>query len=89
MANIMAPSEADSVSFDPHRDKQALAGVIADAEIALRQGGHNGHRGPAERGPLMAETPFLVLPYQTAILALGKPQISGTFFGHSARSRVG
>ena len=32
--NILPMIEADSVSFDPPRDKQALAGVIADAEIA-------------------------------------------------------
>ncbi len=56
-----------------------------------RQGGHARYRGPAEAatgGPLMAETPSLVPPYQTAISASGKPQKPGAFLGHSARSRV-
>ncbi len=35
MSNILPMIEADSVSFDPHRDKQALADVIADAEIGI------------------------------------------------------
>ena len=34
MSNILPPSEADSVSFDPHRDRQALADIQADAQIA-------------------------------------------------------
>ncbi len=45
---------------------------------------------PAEAatgGPLMAETPSLVPPYQPAISAPGEPQKPGTFLGHSARSR--
>ncbi len=33
MTNI-PPSEADSVSFEPSRDREALTGVIADAQIA-------------------------------------------------------
>ena len=45
MAKFMAPSEADSVSFDPHRDKQALADVIADAEIANGPPLHDVHFG--------------------------------------------
>ena len=28
MSNLLPAAEADSVSFDPHRDKEALAGVI-------------------------------------------------------------
>ncbi len=34
MPNTVAPYEADSVSFDLHRDRESLAGVIADARIA-------------------------------------------------------
>ena len=44
---------------------------------------------PAEAatgGPLMAETPSLVPPYQPAISAPGEPQKSRAFLGHSARS---
>ncbi len=34
MGNIIAPYEADSVSFDPPRDREALDGVLDDARIA-------------------------------------------------------
>ena len=34
MSNILPPAKADSISFDPPRTKEALAGVIEDGEIA-------------------------------------------------------
>jgi len=36
----------------------------------------------------MAKTPSLVLPYQTAISAPGKPQKSRAFLGHSGTWRT-